>query len=169
MSITVALIDYEFLRGRQNETFVKEICVATAIASETFRFKPPYKMADHWSIESGINWMDGHIDYKELHTVLNEAVAGIAQLYAYGISKYTFLAGLIWPADPLPRGCQLPPDSFNLELWCTLPCHRFPKYCFATKTAQSLYDWFMYYLQKKDFVQHPSDMTRHTADFAAAL
>ena len=71
-------IDYESLRGRQKETIVKEICVASAIASETFRFKPPHKMADHGSIENGINWMDGHIEYKELHTVLNEAVAGFA-------------------------------------------------------------------------------------------
>jgi len=43
----VAFIDYEFLRGRQNETVVKERYVASAAASETFRFKPPYQMADH--------------------------------------------------------------------------------------------------------------------------
>jgi len=36
-----AVIDYEFLRGRQNETVVKELCVASAIASETFRFNRP--------------------------------------------------------------------------------------------------------------------------------
>jgi len=58
------LIDYEFLRGRQNETVVKELCVASAADSETFRFKPPYKMADHGSIENGINWIDGHIEYR---------------------------------------------------------------------------------------------------------
>jgi len=51
-----AVIDYEFLWGRQNETVVKEFCVASAITSEAFRFKPPYKMADHGSIENGINW-----------------------------------------------------------------------------------------------------------------
>jgi len=50
-----AVIDYEFLRGRQNETVVKELCVARAAASETFRFKPPYKMADHGPTEKGIN------------------------------------------------------------------------------------------------------------------
>jgi len=76
------VIDYEFLRGRQNETVVKELCVASAIASETFRYKPPYKMPHHASIENGINWMDGHIEYKELHTVLYEAVVGFAHLYA---------------------------------------------------------------------------------------
>jgi len=57
-----AVFDYEFLRGRQNETVVKEFCVASAGASETFRFKPSYKMADHGSTENGINWIDGHIE-----------------------------------------------------------------------------------------------------------
>ena len=94
VSSRVAVIDYEFLRGRQNETVVKELCVASALASETFRFKPPYKMADHGSTESGINWIDDHIEYRELHMVLNEAVAGFAHLYAYGVSKFTFLAGM---------------------------------------------------------------------------
>jgi len=82
MSSREAVIDYESLWGRQNETVVKDLCVARAIASETFCLIPPYKMADHGSIENGINWTDGHIDYKELHTVLNEAVAGFAHLYA---------------------------------------------------------------------------------------
>jgi len=51
-------------------------------------------MADHGSTENGLNWVDGHIEYKELHTVITKAVAGFAHLYAYGVSKYTFLAGL---------------------------------------------------------------------------
>jgi len=88
------VIDYEFLRGRQNETVVKERCVASVAAFETFLFEPPYKMADHGSSENVINWIDGHIDYRELHTVLNEAVAGFAHLYAYGVLKCTFLVGL---------------------------------------------------------------------------
>jgi len=70
------------LQGRQNEPVVKELCVASAAASETFRFKPPYKMADHFWSENGLNSIDGLIEYRELHTVLNEAVAGFAHLYA---------------------------------------------------------------------------------------
>jgi len=144
--------------------------VASARASETFRFKPPFKMADHGSTESGINWIDGHIEYRELHMVLNEAVEGFAHLYDYGGSKCTFLAGmtgrLIHNLEDV--NCP-PPDSFNHERWCTLPCHKIPKFFCETKTAHSLYDWLMYYLQKKDFVHCPADMTRHTADFVAAL
>jgi hypothetical protein len=54
-----AVIDFEFLRGRQ-------LCVASAAASETFRFKSPYKMVDHGSSENDIYWADGYIEYKEL-------------------------------------------------------------------------------------------------------
>jgi len=66
-----AVIEYEFLRGRQNGTDVKELCVASVAASETFRFKPPYKMAEHGSSENGIYWFYGNIDYRDLYTVLN--------------------------------------------------------------------------------------------------
>jgi len=41
------VVDYEFLRGRQNGTVIKELCVASAAASETFRFKSTSKVADH--------------------------------------------------------------------------------------------------------------------------
>ena len=58
------VIGNEFLRGRQNETFVKELCVASAAVSQTFRFKSPYKMADHGSSQNGLNWADGMLNIK---------------------------------------------------------------------------------------------------------
>ena len=67
------------------ETFVNDLCIASSTASETFRFKRPYKMADHGSSKKGINWASGHIEYKDLHTVVTEAVVGFAHLYAYGV------------------------------------------------------------------------------------
>jgi len=89
-----AVIDFEFLHGRQNETVVKELCVAISTASGTFRFKSSYKMADHVSSENGIKLSVGHIEYKYLHTVVTEAVAGFTLLNAYGVSKVTFLSTL---------------------------------------------------------------------------
>jgi len=59
---------------------VMERCVDSAVSSERFHFKPPYKMADHGSIENGTNWIDGHIEYRELHKILNKAVAGFAHI-----------------------------------------------------------------------------------------
>jgi len=66
-----AVIDFEFLRGRQNETVVKELCEARATASETFRFK----IADHGSSENCIHCATGCIENKELHKVITEVVA----------------------------------------------------------------------------------------------
>jgi len=50
-------------------------------------FQEPLQMADHSSSENGVNWAEGYIEYKEFHTVITEAVAGFAHLYAYGVSK----------------------------------------------------------------------------------
>jgi len=75
-----AVIQYEFFWGQQKETVVKELCLARAAASVNFPFKSPYKMADNGYIDNEIYWNDGHIGYRELHTVVNEAVDGFAHL-----------------------------------------------------------------------------------------
>jgi len=127
-------------------------------------------MADPGSSKNGLNWADGHIEYKELHTFFTEAVGGIAHLYAYGVPKCIFLAGLTGrPIHNLEDLACPPPVYFNHKHSCTLPCHKFPKIPCATKTVHSLYDWLMYYLQKKDFVQCPAGMTRHSVEFVAAV
>ena len=41
------MIDYEVMRGRQNEEVVKEDSVAAENVIETFHFKSPYTMTVH--------------------------------------------------------------------------------------------------------------------------
>ena len=112
------VIEYEVFWGRKNQTVVNELCVASTAKAERFRFKRPYKMADNGSSENGLIWGYGHIEYKELHTGLTESLAGFAQLYTYGVSKFIFLAGLtrrpIHNLDDLK--CPLP-VSFNHKRW----------------------------------------------------
>jgi hypothetical protein len=86
-----AVIYLSYCGDRQNEMVVKELCLASATASETFRFKNPYKITDHSSSKSSINYDDGQIEYGELHPAVNEAMTGFAPLYTYGVSKVTFL------------------------------------------------------------------------------
>jgi len=160
------MLDFEFLRGLQNETVVKELSVTSAAASETFCINSPNKMANHGSLENCLNWSDIHIECKELHTVLTEAVADFANFYAYCVCKCTFLVGLT--GRPIHRACP-PTVSFNHKHWNTLPCLRSLRFSCATKTAHSLYDCLMYCLQKKNFAQHLPDKTRHSAEFVAAL
>jgi len=71
-------------------------------------------MADNGSTENGLNWDDGHIEYKELHKVITEVVAGFAHLYVYGVSKCTFLAGLTGRPIHNLRDLEYPsPASFS--------------------------------------------------------
>ena len=52
--------------------------------------------------ENGLKWTERHIEYKQINTVLTQAVAGFAHFYAYSVSKCTFLAGLTrWPIHNL--------------------------------------------------------------------
>jgi hypothetical protein len=69
------------LHGRQNKTVVQVLCVANATTSETFRFKSSKMMSGHgWSSEKGINSAYGHMEYKDLQTVVIESLAGFACL-----------------------------------------------------------------------------------------
>jgi len=89
------VIDFEYLKGRQNEIVVKELSVASRNVTDSFRFKSPYNLATHGSDENGLNRDDGHINYHELFTVVSEAVAVFAHLYSYGVTKCKFLAEIL--------------------------------------------------------------------------
>jgi len=69
LGVVGVVIDYEFFRGRKFETVVNEPAWPAAWRPRR-SVSSPYKMAYHGSTENGINWNDGHIDYKGLHTVL---------------------------------------------------------------------------------------------------
>jgi len=48
-----AVVDYEFLKGRQNEVIVKEFSIAAKNFHHTFHFRRPYAMHPHGSAENG--------------------------------------------------------------------------------------------------------------------
>ena len=77
---SVYVIDYEVLRGRQNEEVVKEVSVAAENVTETFNFKSPYSMTAHGCDKNGLSWADGHLDYDKLRETISEAVSGYAHL-----------------------------------------------------------------------------------------
>ena len=104
-----AVVNYEFLKGSQNEVIVKELSIAAKNVLYTFHFRSPYSMHPHGSAENGLNWDDGIIPYNQMETALSEAVAGYAHLYSYGIAKCKFLEGQIWKT-------LVAPLSVNLDL-----------------------------------------------------
>jgi len=85
-------------------------------------------------------------------------VAGFAHLYAC-VSKFTFLSTLTGRTIHNLEDVNCPPpETFNHKHWCTLSCQKFPKFACATKTE---HDWLIHYLQTKDYVQCPPDMTSY--------
>jgi hypothetical protein len=52
------VIDYEFLKGQNDEVVIKEVGLAADNVVQTFHFKSPYKMASHGDVENGLNWDD---------------------------------------------------------------------------------------------------------------
>jgi len=60
------VIDYEFLKGNQDEAAVKELSLAAKDVIHTFHVHSPYDMRPHGSTENGLNWDDEHIPYHQL-------------------------------------------------------------------------------------------------------
>ena len=164
------VIDYEFLKGINDEVVIKEVGLVADNVVQTFHFKSPYKMASHGDVVNGLNWDDGHIPYGQLFHVLNEAVAGYVNLYSYGAAKCTFLSDLLGRTvtNLTEFGCPLPED-FRPGFHCLMPCHKFPNIRCATRHAHAFYEWLIYHFKTKLMVKCPKDNSRHTAVFVSAV
>jgi len=119
---SVCVVDYEVLRGRQNEEVVKEVSVAAENVIETFHFKSPHTMTAHGCDKNGLSWADGQLDYDKRCETISEAVSGYARLYAYGIAKTRFLAELLaQPVRNLEDFKCLQPHGLKAQFSCSMP------------------------------------------------
>ena len=57
---SICVIDYEALRGAQNEEIDKDVSVAGENVIETFHFKPPYPMTAHESEKTVWPWQKAY-------------------------------------------------------------------------------------------------------------
>jgi hypothetical protein len=55
------VIDYEFLKGLNDEVVIKEVGLVADEVVQTFHFKCPYMMASHGDVENGLNWADVNV------------------------------------------------------------------------------------------------------------
>jgi len=55
------VIDFEYLKGRQNEMFVRDLSLAAENWSYSFLYEIPYDMMPSGSDVNGLNWANGHI------------------------------------------------------------------------------------------------------------
>jgi hypothetical protein len=62
---------------------------------EKFHFSSPFPISPHSSIENGLSWDDGTLQFVKFYDTLSEAVSSYAHLYAYGEEKCRFLKNLL--------------------------------------------------------------------------
>jgi len=165
------VIDYEALRGRQNEEVVKEVSVAAENVIETFHFKPPYTMTAQGSDKNVLSWAGGHLDCEKLCATMSKTVSGYAHLYAYGLARTRFLTELLaQPVRNLEDFKCPAPHGLKSKYSCSMPCHKnYRNYSCATRTAQILFKWLKHHLHSLAYISCPPEFTRHTASFNSGL
>jgi len=123
------VIEYVFLRGERMRQSSMSCVLRVSLRPSLFHFKNPYKMVDHVQSETGLISFNGLIEYKELHTVVTEALVGFAHLYDYVVSKFTLLARLtVRPIHNVKDLECSQPASFNHNHWFNRHVTCFPDY-----------------------------------------
>jgi hypothetical protein len=74
LTVMEVVVDYEPLRGANNETVIKELALVAKGVIRTLHFQAPYAMQPHGYVENGLNWEDGHIPYRHLQTSIEKAL-----------------------------------------------------------------------------------------------
>ena len=80
-TISLLVIDFTFLKGRDGELVVKELAVIVSHSNRvsSYVFKRPYSWEEvplltariNQAIDHGCNWNDGDVPYSDLQTVLH--------------------------------------------------------------------------------------------------
>jgi hypothetical protein len=102
--MSLIVIDYTFLEGRDNEIVVKELAAAVSHINRvsSYVFKRPYGWEEvpmfnarmNQDIGHACNWYDGDIPYSELETLLHREVSSPVAIYCFGPQKTNFISGL---------------------------------------------------------------------------
>jgi hypothetical protein len=103
--MSLIVIDFTFLEGRDGEIVVNDLAVVDSHNKRvsSYVFKRPYGWEDvpffnarmNQAIDHGCNWNDGDVLYSELETVLHREALSAVQSIASGQRKHTLLAVLL--------------------------------------------------------------------------
>jgi hypothetical protein len=103
--MSLLVIDYTYLEGRDGELVVKELAGADSNCNKnsSYVFKRRYSWEEvpifnarlNEALDHGCNWNDGDVLYSELETVLHRKASSAAVIYCFGPQKTHFLAALL--------------------------------------------------------------------------
>jgi hypothetical protein len=149
-TMSLIVIDFTFLEGRDNEIVVKELAVADFHINRisSYVYKKPYGWKNvpmfnsrmNQAIGHGCNWNDGDVPYSELETVLHREVSSAVAIYCFGPEKTNFISGLLdrTVIDITQLGCPEQADISLRAISCTFACHNKSKHVCKLRIAYSL-------------------------------
>jgi hypothetical protein len=161
--MSLLVIDFTYLEGRDGEIVVKELAVADSWGCRvsSYVFKNPYiwenvplfntrikKAMDH-----GCNWNDGGVSDSELETVLFREASTAVAIYCFGPQKTNFISSLIerTDIDITQLGCPSLADIITLTI--TFVCHKKSRHVCALRTAYSLAEWLNFYIHSRRYTK----------------
>jgi hypothetical protein len=99
--MSLLVVDFNFLDGRDGEIMVKELAFADSQSNRvsSYLFKCPYTWGKvvafnarfNNTLEHGCNWNDGYIFYSELETILHREASSAVSIYCFGAKKSAFI------------------------------------------------------------------------------
>jgi hypothetical protein len=128
--MSVLLVDFKFLHGRDGELVVKKLTVANPRVNlvTTYGFKPPYALKELSKFITNLNknvghnckWNNGTIPYSELKRVLQLETSSATELYCIGSYKTDFIKSITncTVTDISQVEC-----STLIRMLCTFTCH----------------------------------------------
>lgn len=144
----VCVVEFQAFRGNEDEYIVKELAIAVArgnnISPKVLLFKPPYvrntlckkslKMS-YWLENNyhGISWEDGHVDFEQMQSVIEDMCEPFHSVYTKGLEKVKFLEtfhGNVVDLDII-RAPKYESSSFTNSFTCPVTKHNI--------TANSVY------------------------------
>jgi hypothetical protein len=172
-TMSLVVIDFTFLEGRDNEIVVKELAIAHSRSNRvsSYVFKKPYCWSElpnftaklNSAITHTCNWDDGYILYSDLQTVLHREVSSAVAIYCFGYQKTNFISGLIGRTviDITELGCPDPSDISGPSISCTFACHNKHRYVCALRAAHSFAQWLDHYGTSLQHVKCPPQPEFH--------
>ena len=171
--MSLIVIDFTFLEGRDGEIVVKELAFVDSsnnrVSSYVFKRPygweevPPFNARMNQAIDHGCNWNDGDVLYSELETVLRREASSAVAIYCFGPQKTQFISSLIERTviDITQLGCPPVADISLPGINCTFACHNKLRHVCALRTAYSLAQWLNFYTLSLQYAKCPTQPAFH--------
>lgn len=171
--MSLLVIDFTFLEGRDGELVVKELAAVDSHSNRvsSYVFKRPYIWEEvpafnarmNQAIDHGCNWDDGDILYSELETVLHREASSAVAIYCFGPQKTQFISGLMnrTVIDITQLGCPPLTDISLPGISCMFACHNKSRHVCALRTAYSLAQWLNFHVLSLQYAKCPTQPAYH--------